>query len=283
MIKRIFFEPEGIPPGTEPPAATPPTTTDGGGTQPQQAYQDGPIDQALEIADEEPWKGWWASQVNKDVRDKHHEKLLALKEKQLGDVIDDYFTSKNSLIRAIIPPGENPSPEERKAFLKRMGIPETPEGYGLKPELIEDEDGSFTKNLAQRLHRMGLTRKQGAQVFSEYSALMKAGKNRLEQINQDYAATFEPRLTEYLGGEAKAKDTTEWFKRFVVSMKDKDLAKELADSGIMYSPRFVAAIATYHRANTQDPPLGMGSSSGKQERTARLQKSESFEAVYGKR
>lgn len=79
--------------------------------------------------------------------------------------------------KGVIPPGPNATPEEKSAFFKALGRPDTPEGYGLKmPEKIGDKP--FPKELwndqqaagfAKVAHSLGLTPAQ-TQALVEFDA-----------------------------------------------------------------------------------------------------------------
>lgn len=72
-------------------------------------------------------------------------------------------------------PGPNALPEEREAYNKAIGVPDKPEGYGLKaPEKIGDKavpkelwDAAGAKAFSELAHKLGLTPAQ-AQAIVEY-------------------------------------------------------------------------------------------------------------------
>jgi hypothetical protein len=257
----------------------------GGGGNPEVPGAEPPPAEQPPADGNDPFKGWWASQLPDETREKHRDRLLALKDRGLGDVMDDYFGARESLERAIVPPGKGAKPEEVKAFLKKMDIPETPEGYNFKPEALDgsgEETKKFAGDFAQAVHKMGLTRKQGAQVFAEIAVLEKTGIARMQAAQKAIAESFDQRLAGHLGGDGeKAKEAKEYFKRFIVSLRDKDLAAELKSTGILYSPRFAAAMAAYHRAASEEPQSPGSGRPGHQKSGGGLGYSDQWKQAYG--
>jgi hypothetical protein len=233
---------------------------------------------------DDPRRGWWAAQIANDVYEKHKDSILPLKGKHIGEILDDYFSVKDTMSRAIVPPGKDAKPEDIKAFMAKMGIPETADGYGFDPGLWGDTGGQFTKTFAEGLLKHGITKSQGAHVFAELTAMAKAAAARAEAGKKERAAAFDEKLADYLGkDEAKVRDAEEYYKRFVMSLKDKQLVKELVDSGIFYSPRFASAMAAYHKANNEEPPMVNSDRGSKAAApgTGGMTYSDDFEKTYG--
>jgi hypothetical protein len=263
-------------------------TTDSGNESPLDAAADAAAE-AAEAADDpdDPWKGTWVKQISRELQEKYKDHLETLKGKHFSDIIDECFTAQQTLKKAVVFPQKGASAEEVRRFLKTMNIPLEPDGYGLKPELLGEgeETKAFTQNLAQRMHRMGLTKKQGAQMFAEIASLAKAGAAQQQAVRKNLSETFDSRLEAYLGKDtAKAQETLNFFKRFFVSLNDRKLVKELDDAGMLFSPRFVAAMAAYHRENAAEPPLAAGGRGGSTPQSNEgLTKTDAFTEQYGQR
>lgn len=273
---RPQYEPEGAPAG-EPTPQVPAATSQAPAATPQpQEHNEG-----------DPYAGWWASQLPKDMREgPHKDAILALKGKGIGDVLGEYFTSKTTLDRAIVPPGKDAKPEEVKAFLAKMDIPEAPDGYGFDPKSVEDADGKFTESAAKELHALGLTKKQGQGVFNLLSNLVKAGNQYKSDAAQQDAAGFEERLSAAVG--EKAKETTEYYKQYLITMAGgskeagKAFIQKLKDKGLFYDVDFVVNAAAYHKAHTAEAPYIEGHNGGKGGTGKRLMgHSDQFESQYG--
>jgi hypothetical protein len=299
-----MLEADGAPPGAggDPPAPAAATTDPGGGGETDPPGGAAPADDSSVMdaaaalaaqggeggkdAGDDPWKGTWISQLPDETRQKHKDRLTELKGKRLSDVLDEFFTAKQTLNRAVVFPQKGSAPEEVQKFLKVMGIPQKPEEYGLKPEILGpgEEVKTFVQNLAARMHRNGLTRKQGAQMFAEIASMVKAGISQQEAARKTMIESFDSRVEEFLGKDsAKAEDTRNYFKRFLVSLKDRKLVKDMDESGILYNPRFVAALAGYHKENTSEPPLVAGGRGGAESGRGTLAKSDDFIERYGGR
>ncbi|MDR1588249.1 MAG: hypothetical protein LBS57_12400 [Treponema sp.] len=265
---------EEAPPPAAPPAPDP--------TPPPAAPEAAPE----EIPDE--WKGWWAGQLNKEIREKHKDGLLELKGKQIGDVFDDYFESRERYKNAVIFPDKDAKPEEIEAFLKHMDIPKTAEEYGFDPKQLpiqgtDEQKAVLAKGIADFAKSIGLTKNQAAKVYQQYQGIIKnvldAGANR----QKDLAGTFEERLLKDAGDEKTAGETKEHFKRALIALGDKQLVKELGESGMLYSTAFVRGMADIWKAGNQEPPIvhGPGGTDGATKDA--LPKGDEFNKHYGSR
>jgi hypothetical protein len=270
--------------GDPPPAADPPAAAPPAGGDPPAGAEAGPE----EAGDE--WQGWWAGQLAKETREKHRDGLLALKGKQLGEVFDEYFDSGRKLKDAVVFPAKDAPKEEVEAFLKRMDIPLSEDGYGLDPKLLppswekSDRDNA-AKVLAQVFRKNGLTKAQGGAMFAAFSGFEQSRVKRLAGGMKYMADSFEERLLKDSGGDGKAAaETKEWFKRSMIALGDKGLAKELADSGMLYSTALVRAFADIWKAGNTDAPLPRGAQggSGAPAKDA-LPKGDEFNRAYGHR
>jgi hypothetical protein len=280
FLKHFLMAAEGTPPGTAeppPPAETPPAEAAEGTPAPSTEPAPPPAE-----ADADPWKGTWLAQLPKETRIKHKDLLEQLKDKHLSDLLEEYASSRNMLDRAIIMPDKhNAKPEEIDAFLAKLDIPKTADGYGL--ERTRGVDPAFAREAADRMLKIGLTRKQGAQVFAELLSLAAAGNSQQQAAKKAIASSFDGRLTEDLGNnKAKADETFEYFKRWMVGLKNKELCKDLADSGMIYNTHFVRAMAAQYQAANREPPLPEGARGIPAERPAEgLPKGKAFQDTYG--
>jgi len=104
------------------------------------------------------------------------------------------FNQEKLLGNAIRIPKEDATPEEREAFLNKLGRPEKPDGYQLTPPKDMPEglpyDGEFAGAFKAKAHELGLTAAQAAGLHDMYVGRMVEG----------YGAASEKSL-----GELKAK------------------------------------------------------------------------------
>lgn len=86
---------------------------------------------------------------------------------------------------AIRVPKEDATPEERDAFLNKLGRPEKPDGYQLKtPEKMPEGmpyDGEFASAFKAEAHKLGLTAAQAAGLHDLYVNRMVDGYGATEQ------------------------------------------------------------------------------------------------------
>lgn len=89
------------------------------------------------------------------------------------------FNQERLIGSAIRIPKDDATPEEREAFLNKLGRPEKPEGYQLAPPKDMPEglpyDGEFATAFKARAHELGLTAKQAAGLHDMYVSHMVEG------------------------------------------------------------------------------------------------------------
>jgi hypothetical protein len=91
---------------------------------------------------------------------------------------------------AIVPPTEKSSPEEVAAYRKAIGVPESPEGYNLKPEQIPEGvtwDDATAKKAAELAHKHNVP----AAAMQEF---LRFDMERASLMNQAAASMIEQQL-----------------------------------------------------------------------------------------
>ena len=91
---------------------------------------------------------------------------------------------------AIVPPSEKSTPEEVAAYRKAIGVPDSPEGYNLKPEQIPEGvtwDEATAKKAAELAHKHNVP----AAAMQEF---MKFDMERAALMNQAAANMIEEQL-----------------------------------------------------------------------------------------
>ena len=89
-------------------------------------------------------------------------KTLVSQQKMLGKKAD-----------AVLIPDEKATPEERSAFLKKLGVPESPEAYQLRPKDLPaglEWDENVAKDLNTVAHQNGITPKAMDALMARYAA-----------------------------------------------------------------------------------------------------------------
>jgi hypothetical protein len=89
-------------------------------------------------------------------------KTLVSQQKMLGKKADAVFV-----------PDEKATPEEKAAFLKKLGVPESPEAYQLRPKDLPagyEWDDNVAKEFNTLAHQNGITPKQMDALMGRYAA-----------------------------------------------------------------------------------------------------------------
>jgi hypothetical protein len=92
--------------------------------------------------------------------------------------------------QAVVPPTEKSTPEEVAEYRKAIGVPESPEGYNLKPEQLPEGvtwDDNVAKKAAELAHKHNIP-------ASAMSELMKFDMERAALMNQAAAQMIETQL-----------------------------------------------------------------------------------------
>ena len=92
--------------------------------------------------------------------------------------------------QAVFPPTEKSTPEEVAEYRKAIGVPESPEGYKLKPEQLP-EGVSWDESVAKRAAELAYQHNIPAAAMSE---LMKFDMERAALMNQAAASMIETQL-----------------------------------------------------------------------------------------
>ena len=144
---------------------------------------------------------------------------------------------------AIIPPGEDATDEERSAYLKALGVPDSGEGYEFKaiPKELESQLGdikSFNEWFRETAHSLDMTKAQAEMFYSKY----------LESVGERTATQKEAR--EKLSAERTAAIKKAWgdnadgnfelAKRAVQTFADEEFNSFLSETGLAEDPRMIS-------------------------------------------
>jgi hypothetical protein len=178
---------------------------------------------------------------------KHGDEIQNLAEAAIR-LEDENVGLTKRLERAIVVPGEKPTPEEIKDFKAKMGLPDNAEGYQFDPGDAKELPGleEITKNVRQAAFEAGMTKTQAQQIYTFIVGGIKAGQDSRATSAKEAADKFMERLTAlYEGDPKKAEAAKNLYQSALVRMsgRDKDLAKKLLDAGLFYEPSLIAGIA----------------------------------------
>ena len=170
----------------------------------------------------------WMSQIgditkNKDAADK------LSKFAKLSDLANAYMELDGKLGNSIVKPGENASDEEREAFYRALGKPESADKYS-----IEGDEAKLFREMA---YKNNLTDEQAKAL---YASLKEAGKNALAQHKAAYeqqAKETQNALQAEYGNEYPKK--IEMLKRGVKAYCGESVAAKLQQAGLLADKEIV--------------------------------------------
>ncbi|MCL2480165.1 MAG: hypothetical protein FWF38_00485 [Spirochaetaceae bacterium] len=163
---------------------------------------------------------------------------------KLNDLAADYIKTKDSLKNAImVPDPEKSTPEERSAFFKKMGIPESVDAYGTLEG--EKESEAFAKQFKENILKHGLTKKQGIALWSVIKASAGEELKERDAYLKKQEADLPQKLQDLYGNDkGKADAALSRNKAFWVRLGSEDLLKDLNNAGILFNPAFVDFVST---------------------------------------
>lgn len=125
---------------------------------------------------------------------KNDEGLAIWRDKQPVDVLKGYTIAQEKLARAIIPPGENSTDEEKQAYeaamRKALNVPEKVEDYKLElpPEVPKDDP--VVAAIIQQGHKDGLNNVQAQGVLAAGIKAIVEHREAQKVVNQEAIKTL---------------------------------------------------------------------------------------------
>ncbi len=136
------------------PASAPPPAPPAGGDAPPPAPPTNPP--AQWVGEDGKFTEGWADRLPPEYADY---KLTAARHQSLPDLVKAYHNARQEISKkGIIPINEKSTPEQIAEYRKATGVPETPEGYGLKPE-----------NLPEGMEWSAATEKKFAEIAHQHN------------------------------------------------------------------------------------------------------------------
>lgn len=170
---------------------------------------------------------------------------------------------------------EGASDEERAAFYRDLGAPETPDDYTLpadleRPEGMPEMSEERLAEFRQVFHRAGLTTQQSAEILKAYSNLEASVWQGHMESSEQAAHAAEQALRQDWG---QAYDEQLQLAQAVADKKGDDFKSWLESKGLDNDPHMIRMLAELG-GNMQDPALPKGGSagSGQMTRAAALEK-----------
>jgi hypothetical protein len=115
----------------------------------------------------------WLDRLPKDLADS---KQILGQFKDINGVLKTLTSQQKMLGKkadAILIPDEKASPEEKAAFLRKLGVPESPEAYQLRPKDLPagyEWDDNVAKEFNTVAHEAGVTPAQMDKIMAKYAA-----------------------------------------------------------------------------------------------------------------
>lgn len=182
----------------------------------------------------------WADQLSKDTRGNPEAVKALAKFKTLDDLSKSYIELSGKLGNSVALPGKDSSDEEKAAFYKRLGRPESADKYGFE----QKHDGA--KAFAKIALEANLTDAQAQAVYKHLETSGAAAMKQREAAMQRQQAETEASL------KAEHKDK---FPQFVENLKrglevfgGDELRGVLIKSGLAYDP---VIVKTFSRIGAQ--------------------------------
>lgn len=164
----------------------------------------------------------WMSQIGDITKDATKADKLSKFEK-ISDLANAYFELEGKLGNTLVKPGENASDEERAAFYKALGKPETADKYS-----IEGEQAEMFRKMA---YENNLTDEQAKAI---YATLHKVGEDAIAQQKAAYAQQAKETQNALLAEYGKDYQTKiEMLKRGVKNYGGDAIASKLQAAGLL--------------------------------------------------
>ena len=190
--------------------------------------------------------------------------------KGLNEVVEDLHSLHELKKRALVIPGEKATEEERKEFLKKLGIPEKEEEYEIDEKLFEAVPNreEFIRLFKKTARSFASTKKQ-AQGWAKFlSQILTLGKSAEVEKRKTLENTFEDRLRKVSKDEQEFTEAKNLYKQFLLR-QDEGFIAELDRTGILYSEQFAKRIADLEK-KSPDMPYIEGRGGSKREEPKKL-------------
>ena len=148
--------------------------------------------------------------------------------------------------KTVVIPDENSSPEQRAAFMERLGVPKTVDGYKLP--VPEGQPDTFAKTAASWMHEAGIPAKAGEQLATKWNEFQEAQAAEQQQafatksnqefdgLKTEWGAAFEQNIElgkraalQFIPGDPTARAAT--LQALEQSMGTAQLLKFMANVG----------------------------------------------------
>ena len=165
----------------------------------------------------------WMTQLHGDILNNKEAAEKLGKFGKISDLAQSYLELEGKLGNTLVKPGDDASDEEKEAFYRALGKPESADKYSI--------EGDQAELFRQMAYKNNLTDDQAKAL---YAAVKEAGENELAKMQANYQqqakATQEALQSEY-GKDYPKK--IEMLKRGVNTYGGKEVAEKLQQAGLL--------------------------------------------------
>lgn len=127
------------------------------------------------------------------------------KYKTSDDLVKGHLSAVERVGKSIIIPDEKATPEERKAFYQKLGVPEKPEDYQLKaPEKLHEKvkvTPEVEKAFKAFSAKHNLTKAQASEIYPEFLLMGSQAQERADAEAKERSVAAQTALKGKWGGE----------------------------------------------------------------------------------
>lgn len=207
--------------------------------------------------------------------------------KSVSDLAKGYSELRGKMDRSLVIPDANSTDDEVRDYFRKLGVPESKEGYALtdgdyNPEVLKDLKEQFRSEV---LYRNGLTKVQGEKVWEAALNMLKAERDRNISRYEDAKKSFNERHEALLQKEypvasdrkAAMNEDISYASEFLA---ETGLGRMFKDLGLIYNPEVIHRVAQYHKSRSAKAVMGAG---GKAEQSNEMfAQGKQFQEAYGR-
>ncbi len=158
---------------------------------------------SLLAADNQPASTGWKNGIERTLRYNKDggDRLAKFDDNDSTGLATSYLELESSLGTRVKMPDDKTTPEETSAFYRKLGAPETADGY-TKPELAEGKtyDEEFLSQMSTAAVSEGITNKQFGKLIEKYLGIETAkAEEKIANQNREHDATVQQLQQEWAG------------------------------------------------------------------------------------
>ncbi len=189
----------------------------------------------------------WLGKSSDEFKDKNMGRF-----KEPVDLAKSYVELETRLGNSIQIPGTGASQEEKDKFFKRVGRPDSSDGYELsKVKLPEGQnrDEAAEKAFAEEIFKQGYSKKQAKDTWKYLLGMAVDGMNKLKKEQADKMKVAGNKMREDLGSGYD--EGMKLMRRVIGRFADKE-AKEFLEEGLGNDPRAIRFLISIGKTMSED-------------------------------